>query len=115
MELTYSCFVVGNTLVVTCHGDLLGISLEKQLFKQASDLAKIGVVNCSADLSDVRYMNSKGLSLLIRMLTMFRNAGGDMILIQPNSKANKLLTITKLDKIFKAVDSRGDALKLLNN
>ena len=113
MDFRYSFFVIDKTLAVSCEGDLLGLGREKNLFRLAEDMVKAGCTSCSMDLSSVRYMNSKGLSLLIRFLTLFRNNGGEMILIRPTSKANKLLTITKLDKIFSTADSRGEALVVL--
>lgn len=113
MEFSFSCFIIDRTLAIKCRGDLLGIGQERYLLKQASDLTKAGCINCSIDLSDVRHMNSKGLSLLIRLLTMFRNGGGDMVLIRPTSKAIKLLAVTKLNKIFTAVDSRSEGLARL--
>lgn len=115
MDFSFSFFIVNQVVVVACKGDCLGISKEEDLYCQISVLLKAGVSNCLLDFSEIRYLNSKGLSFLIRLMTLFRNHQGELILIQPNIKTNKLLAITKLDKVFRKTDSRTQGLAILSN
>jgi anti-sigma B factor antagonist len=54
-------------------------------------------------------MNSTGISLLTRMLSRFRNRGGEMALINPNETVRKLLIITKLNLIFGVYSNKEEA------
>ena len=73
-----------------------------------------GIKQLAIDLSKLRYMNSSGIGVLITLLTKFRNAGGDVVLIKPSSHIEKLLLITKLNSIFEVfqeVQNASDYLK----
>jgi anti-sigma B factor antagonist len=50
---------------------------------------------------------------LITILTKFRNQEGELILVKPSEKIEKLLLITKLNNIFSIVDSQEEAVELL--
>ncbi len=52
------------------------------------------------DLSDLAFIDSVGLSLLITILTKARNAGGDVSLLNPSTKVEKMLIVTKLQHLF---------------
>ena len=65
---------------------------------------------CLIDISDVRYINSSGIGVLITLLTKFRNKGGELFLIKPSEHVQKLLIITKLQAIFNIVDTEQEAL-----
>ena len=69
---------------------------------------------CAVDISQIGYMNSTGLSLLIRLLTRFRNNGGDLVLVNPSEQVKKLLVITKLNAIFTISVNREEAVRTLN-
>ena len=64
-----------------------------------------GTTEFALDLSELRYKDSVGLSLLITILTKARNAGGDVSLLNPNTKVEKMLIVTKLQHLFKPVVS----------
>ena len=70
---------------------------------------------CAIDLSEVRYMNSSGIGVLITILTKFRNKGGEVVLIKPSDQIRKLLVITKLNAIFTIVESEEEAKTKLTN
>ncbi len=53
------------------------------------------------DLSELAFIDSVGLSLLITILTKARNAGGDVSLLNPSTKVEKMLIVTKLQHLFK--------------
>jgi len=52
------------------------------------------------DLSELQYMNSTGLNILINVLTRTRNAGGDTILAAVSHSVRQLFIVTKLDTVF---------------
>ncbi len=60
-----------------------------------------GFIEFALDLSELQYIDSVGLSLLITILTKSRNAGGDVCLLNPSLKVEKMLMVTKLQHLFK--------------
>jgi anti-anti-sigma factor len=60
-----------------------------------------GMTEFALDLSELQYIDSVGLSLLITILTKARNAGGDVSLVGSSAKVEKMLMVTKLQNLFK--------------
>jgi anti-sigma B factor antagonist len=81
-------------------GDLIGDDIGPKLVEFVSDAVNDKVMVFIVDLSEVRYISSSGIGLLITMLTKMRNAGGDVYLTTPSEHVKKLLIITKLNIIF---------------
>lgn len=113
MEHTYE--IQNNILVIYLKGDLIGENNGPELVKIVNDSLHDHVNHCAVDLSEVRYMNSSGIGVLITLLTKYRNHEGEMVLIKPSEKIEKLLLITKLNKIFSIVDSKEEAVKILKS
>ncbi len=103
-----------NVLFIELDGDLLGANKEDEVLEVAKDKIEDKVTSCVIDISKVGYMNSTGLSFLIRLLTRFRNAGGDLVLLKPSDQARKLLVITKLNNIFSVAQTEEEAIKLFD-
>lgn len=102
-----------DSLHLDIEGDLLGLAEEQDILDFVKAETETGCKYCTVDISEVGYMNSTGLSLLIRMLTRFRNYGGDLALVNPSEQVNKLLVITKLRAIFTIADTKEEALAQL--
>ena len=66
------------------------------------------------DLSGVKYINSIAIGVLIRALTTARNAGGDLVLAALPYKVKGVLSITRLDSVFKIFDNVEEAVKSCN-
>jgi anti-sigma B factor antagonist len=62
------------------------------------------------DMSQVEWMNSTGLGILISGLTTLRNNQGELKLANVTGKIQSLLTITKLITVFEAFYSVEDAV-----
>lgn len=63
------------------------------------------------DLSDVKFVNSTGIGILIRAYTTLKNASGEMKLAAVSDKVQGVLSITKLDSIFEYYDTVNDAVR----
>lgn len=63
------------------------------------------------DLSQVDWMNSSGLGILIAGYTTLRNNDGMLKLANVTDKIHSLLTITKLGQVFEKFDSVDAAVK----
>ena len=67
------------------------------------------------ELAEVRFLNSSGLSVLIGLLTRFRNAGGELVLVEPSEQLRKLLVNTRLEAIFTIAPDAAGAAELLQS
>ena len=67
------------------------------------------------DLSDVKFMNSSGLGMLISGLTTMKKNDGFLKLAGATEKIESLLIITKLITIFESYDSVDEAVKSFSN
>lgn len=87
-------------LFVSLAGDPVGPLDTAALVKAANEHLGADVVSCAVDLSEIRYINSTGIGVLVSLLTKFRTRGGEMVLINPADHPRKLLALTKLNNIF---------------
>lgn len=90
-------------LFLTLSGDLIGSPDTEQLLHSVNEYLGEAVSYCAVDLSDVRYINSTGIGVLVSLLTKFRSRGGEMVLINPADHPKKMLALTKLNNIFTVV------------
>ena len=86
-------------------GDLIGDEVGPIIAELVSDSVEAGIKTVVIDLEKVRYISSSGLGLLITLLTKMKNTGGELFLTAPSEHVKKLLLITKLNGIFKVVES----------
>lgn len=108
--MNYKYTIKGDQLKLLFNGDLIGENNGPELVEIVNDSLNKGVRFCLIDIADVRYINSSGIGVLITILTKFRNKGGELYLIRPSEHVKKLLIITKLQAIFRIVDSEEEAL-----
>lgn len=94
-----------NVLTLNLSGDLIGETGGTAILEVANQAVSGGVKKCVVDISDLRYINSSGIGVLITLLTKFRNKGGELYLMKPSESVQKLLVITKLNAIFTVIQS----------
>jgi anti-sigma B factor antagonist len=64
------------------------------------------------DLSDVPFMDSSGLGVIVGCLKRLRESGGDLALVtMPGSPPSKLLSLTGLDRAIPTFESPDDAVR----
>ena len=105
----------GNVLVLSLSGDLIGEDNGASILELATDHIKRNIRYCIVDISNVRYINSSGIGVLITILTKFRNKGGEVYLVRPSENVKKLLIITKLNAIFNVAETEDEAMSSLVN
>lgn len=104
----------GEIVFIDFHGDLIGEENGPEIIESVNDTLSNNIVKCAVDISDVRYINSSGIGVLITILTKFRNKGGEVVIVNPSEHVKKLLVITKLNAIFAIVDTIEEAKEELN-
>jgi len=110
--MKFSSEVKNETLVIRLDGDLIGENDGTGVLALATDAIQKKVVKCVIDISNLRYINSSGIGVMITILTKFRNKGGEVYLLKPSESVQKLLVITKLNAIFQIAKTEEEALTL---
>ena len=99
MSLALESRHCGSVYVVRCAGRIIAgqesALLEEALKRGLREFNRI-VVN----VSDVNYLDSSGMGLVVRFLWHARTRGGDLRLAGPTPFVVKLLEITKLSAVF---------------
>lgn len=109
--MTYDQSIEDGILKLTFTGDLIGENNGPELVELANDALSNGVKKCLLNISEVRYINSSGIGVLITLLTKFRNKNGELYLVNPSEHVNKLLIMTKLQAIFNIAQSEEEVLQ----
>ena len=100
-----------NGVVISLEGKMM-LGYEANDFHEAienaidRDKKKIVV-----DLSNVQFISSWGIGILMYGYTTTTNKGGEFKLAALSEKINEILIKTKLDKVFTKFDSVEEALK----
>lgn len=102
-----------NVIIVTLSGELIDRNQATKLVEEIDDLLESGELKYVFDLSEMRYINSSGLNVLIQVLTKARRHGGEAIVANVSKKVNELLIITKLNTVFTVTDSVDKAISKL--
>lgn len=111
--MDFSFFLYDRILFIAIKGALLGLENEWSLVKLLDDYAWLGVNQCVLDIAELTHANSKGLNVLIKMLTNLDERQGDMVVMHPSPQVQKLFNITKLDMVFKMANTRYEAMAIL--
>lgn len=111
--MTFNHKIENSILKIDLSGDLIGEDNGIDIIEVINDQIQKGVKLCVVDISELRYINSSGIGVLITILTKFRNKGGELWLVNPSESVKKLLIITKLNAIFNITDSEEEAISAL--
>ena len=69
--------------------------------------------NVLLDVSELSYVNSSGLGIMINFLKNLRNNGRKLVLINPSVEVRMLFEITSLDKMFQIAKNLDEAKDLI--
>jgi anti-sigma B factor antagonist len=89
----------GDVTVVAVKGEV-DLFTAPGLKDRLADLVSAGQSRLAIDLSEVEFMDSTGLGVLIGGLKRCKEAGGSLALVAPPEPVFKVLSITGLDKVF---------------
>ena len=103
--MTFNSKIEDTILHLALSGNLIGEDDGASIIEACNEAVNKEVYHCVIDISNVKYINSSGIGVLITLLTKFRNKEGEVIIVNPSEHVKKLLIITKLSAIFKISDS----------
>lgn len=113
--MTYTTYLYDDILVISLKGDVLGSSFEDEILSVFRIYISLNVVKCILDFTDVKHMNSSGLSFIVRSYNIFKDSGGGFVILKPSHHIQKLFAITKLRKICDIVYSKREGVQLLKD
>ena len=99
-------FTLAGRLMDQAEADSLTTALEREI--------ENGHSNIVLELSELKYMNSTGLNIMINVLTKTRNACGEAVITNVSENVKQLFVVTKLDTIFTIVASKEEAIERLS-
>ncbi len=108
--MTFQTEIKPGSLIIRLSGDLIGENDGTAMLEVVNDALHKQTSKCIIDISDLRYINSRGIGVLITILTKFRNKGGEVFLLKPSESVKKLLVITKLNSIFQIIQSESEVV-----
>ncbi len=111
--MKYQINEIDQALIIAFEGNLMSNDRLPELVNELEIYIEDGINLLVVDVSQLRHINSTGLSVLLTLLTKARNSGGELILSSIPQHLNKLLIITKLNSIFTIVDSVEEAIEEL--
>ena len=100
-------------------GDITIIDLQGSIMFEDGDQELRGVIahalesdrkSIVLNMGEVPYMDSAGLSELVRSYVAVGKRGGRVVLVDLTRKVHDLLTVAKLLTVFETFDSEADAL-----
>ncbi len=68
------------------------------------DLCREGVLDICLDLSQLRFIDSRGLGLLVGVTRQVREAGGNLVVAAPSASIQRVFSISGIDKVISVVD-----------
>ena len=113
MSFSFSIKKENELVLVSLEGNLMSKQQIQSLLDEIDFYFNEGLKKIIIDLSEMQYMNSTGLSILINIFTQARNKGGEVVITNIPEKINQLLVITKLNSIFNIEETVEDAKKVL--
>ena len=102
-----------GTSVLVVHGDA-DLHSAPELRERLRMAVDGGSTNLVLDLSDVTFIDSTSLGVLLGSMRRLRELDGQMRLVVPRPEVRRIFELTLLDRVFPLDESRDDALEALS-
>jgi anti-sigma B factor antagonist len=104
--------LTGSLAVIALSGEV-DIYTAPQFKEHMRELLDAGVTDLVVDLTQVGFIDSTALGVLIGGVRRVNSVGGAMALVVVTRPVQRILSITGLDRVFSLYDTREDALQSL--
>jgi anti-sigma B factor antagonist len=98
--------------VLTVAGEV-DVATAPRLRQQLVETASSGQDTLVVDLTEVEFLDSTGLGVLVSGLKRFRTLGGDLVIVCTRPRILKVFEITGLTTVFGMYENVSDALAAL--
>lgn len=115
MSFSFNITPKSDFILLELQGELLDAFTAIEMLEKINELLneEKQTKNIIIDLHGLNFINSTGLGVLIKVLTKARNTGGEVIITRVEKRVKDLLVITKLNSVFKVVDTLKNAKEYL--
>jgi anti-sigma B factor antagonist len=100
----------GDVAIISLSGNIKGCPEAEVIHQSIKEFLEKDTTKLVVDLTGVHWVGSVGIGAIIGGLTTVRHTGGDLRLVGINNKIKNLLTITKLDGLFKVFENVDEAV-----
>ena len=101
---------VGPVTILALRGRLVFGDGDALLRQRVDDLVSQGDVRLIVELTDLDYVDSAGIGVLIAKYLSVRRKGGDLKLLRLSSRTHHALEITHLLTVFEAYETEQEAV-----
>ena len=101
----------GEVQVIRLRGSLTLGSPVDDLRQTLDQALSAGDANLVLNLSDVRWVDSSGVGVLVKSLTSAKQAGGSLKLVNPSKPALQTLKMCNLLPLFDVFDEESEAVQ----
>jgi anti-anti-sigma factor len=111
MSVTVTAYATGALVAIDGRLDAHSVP---QAREQLDGCIASGASRLVVDLSDVSFLDSAGLAMLVTVLKRARQEGGDVKLVWPTSEnTQRILRLTRFDRVFEIAHTAEQALEQL--
>ncbi len=97
--------------IIELKGKIEGGPFAAEFKETLQNLLNQGKKNIVVDMSDIKFINSNGIGILVGGYTTVKNGGGILKLSNSSDKVRGVLAVTQLNKVFENYDSADTAAK----
>lgn len=109
MAFSYELVKNDGLVVLSMAGKLVDKVEAIEIRVEIDEELEEGASRFIIDLSDLEYMNSTGLNILINLMNKARNEGGEAIVVGAKPRISALFAVTKLNSVFMMKANREEA------
>lgn len=110
MEFTVDHRIHGDLTIVTVTGEI-DVFTTPRLRESLLEMIENGAVHLILDFTDVTFLDSTGLGVLVGMFHRLRSRNGSMVIAGSGDRIRRVFYVTQLNKIFELYDSLDQALE----
>lgn len=103
--------ITGRTLVAHIDGELDQHSAAGVRRELDKCLKRCGVINLILDFTDLEFMDSSGIGVIIGRYKIVKSIGGDVVVVSTTATIDRMLTAAGLKKIMSVCKTVPAALK----
>ena len=102
---------VGDITILRLHGEIVSDDGDLLFGKRVDDLIKRGLLKVIVNLSDVTYIDSAGVGMMVFEFKAAHNSGGALKLLNLTGHSNRLLSTVKLKSVFEVFEDEAMAIR----
>lgn len=103
--------VQDEVLILKIQGELMGGPETEVIQRCVYDAIKDENIQIVLDMTEVKWMNSAGLGILMASMTTLRGSEGDLRLVNCSERVRRPIEITKLDSVIRIYDSLEEGIQ----